>query len=139
ALSNPLTTAATISFTFTNVDGSEAAHGVFNLDAGKQKSVFINEAPFRIDDFEGALTLESTSPIAVVALRGLLNEQAEFLITTLPGCFRPARRAASLVLPHFAGGGGGTTDFLLVNVSDGEQSGTLRLSNGAGQLLETVR
>jgi hypothetical protein len=68
-----------------------------------------------------------------VALRGFTNERGEFLITTLPV------RDLSLttfpgpaVLPHFADGGGWTTDLLLVNATDSPQNGTIHFVNQSG-------
>jgi hypothetical protein len=60
-----------------------------------------------------------------VALRGLLNERNEFLISTLPVTALAAPMGEAVVLPHFAAGGGWTTQIILVNPTDEILNGTV--------------
>jgi hypothetical protein len=73
-------------------------------------------------------------PVAVTALRGTTNERAEFLLTTLPVTDLNAPVSSDPgVFPHYADGGGWTTQIMLVNPTAGTISGTLDFRNGAGQ------
>src|SRR5207244_10206877 len=59
-----------------------------------------------------------------IGLRGFTNERGDFLITTLP--VAPLAAQLSDTLPHFADGGGWTTQVILTNASDGTESGTIQ-------------
>src|SRR5205823_58123 len=87
--------------------------------------------------FVGTLTLTaSPAPIVVVALRGLTNERSEFRITTVPVVDLSSSAATSTapaVFPHFAVGGGWTTQIVLVNPSDNAISGTVAFFDSNGQ------
>jgi hypothetical protein len=72
-------------------------------------------------------------PIAVVALRGFSNERGDFLMSTLPVIDTTAAPNNGIsVVPHFADGGGWTTQVFLVNPTDNAMSGTLQFTNSAG-------
>src|SRR5262249_49122837 len=78
------------------------------------------------------LTLNSSVPVATVALRGRTNERADFLLSTLPVIDLSSTASASAVLPHFVDGGGWTTEVTLINPSDQQLTGTLRIRDQAG-------
>jgi len=76
----------------------------------------------------------------VVGLRSRYNERGEFLFTTTP----PANQSTyistpsptDLLFPHFADGGGFTTQFVLYgNTSNAAASGTIEFSGQNGQTL----
>jgi hypothetical protein len=73
-----------------------------------------------------------------VALRGVINERGDFLLTTLPVIDLHAAAAAPPVFPHFADGGGWTTAILLVNPVNSAISGTLRFADGAGSPISNL-
>jgi hypothetical protein len=76
---------------------------------------------------KGSLTLSSSVPVAIRALRGYVNERGEFLMTTLPvGTVGVATQASTVVFPHFADGNGWTTQVVLTNPMDVELNGTVR-------------
>jgi len=81
------------------------------------------------------LTMTATSPVAVVALRGITNERGEFLITTLPiaNLAAPAATNTTLVFPHFADGSGWITEIALVNPGDTPLTGRVEFRNPSGQ------
>jgi hypothetical protein len=81
----------------------------------------------------GTFTFTSSVPVAVIALRGLTNGRGEFLITTLPliDLNAPASTVA-LVLPHFADGGGWTTQIVLANPTDSVLTGTVQFLDPSG-------
>jgi hypothetical protein len=70
----------------------------------------------------------------VTALRGTTNERSEFLLTTLPVAdLNAAPSFAAALFPHFADGGGWTTQIMLVNPADVAVSGTMQFRNASGQ------
>jgi hypothetical protein len=64
-------------------------------------------------------------PVGAVALRGYINERSEFLMTTLPIAPISSASIETIVLPHFADGGGWRTQVLLVNPTDENLTGTV--------------
>jgi hypothetical protein len=140
ALANENTTDAAISFYFTTGAGQDTGLGSFTLPAGHQIASFLDQPPFNAPaDIVGTFTFSSSVPLGAIALRGLVNERNEFLITTLP--VPPLSPMASpAILPHFADGGGWSTLVILTNTTDTPLSGTVRFfsqgsDNQAGQLL----
>ncbi|MBI4475089.1 MAG: hypothetical protein HY646_20650, partial [Acidobacteria bacterium] len=134
AIANPNDDAATVTFFFTNANGNFGA-GAMTVPARGQIAKFLNQAPFNSgDSVSGTFTFTSSVPIAVIALRGLTNERGEFLITTLPlaDLSAPASSTA-LVFPHFADGGGWTTQMVLVNPGDTVLSGAVQFRDPSGQ------
>jgi len=61
----------------------------------------------------------------VIAIRGLTNERGEFLITTLPVADVNVAPTAGFLFPHYADGGGWTTQVVLVNTTDSTISGSV--------------
>ena len=141
AIANPNGAPATIRFYFTDTSGTRSADGSFELGAHQQTAKFLDQAPFNGGpSVWGTFTFESSMPVAVVALRGLTNEAGEFLMTTLPvahlvGAPSPFSRTPTdtVYFPHFADGGGWTTQVILVNPTDGTIAGTVGfLEPGSG-------
>src|SRR5205807_2820413 len=59
--------------------------------------------------------------------RGLTNERSEFLITTLPVSSLSAIPSSNVAFfPHFADGGGWTTQVVLVNPTDAPLAGSVQ-------------
>ena len=89
----------------------------------------------------GTFTFTSNQPVAVIALRGFVNERSEFLMTTLP--VAPVLRFGApgpfswnptdtVYFPHFADGGGWTTQVVLVNPTYALISGNVQfISSGS--------
>jgi hypothetical protein len=135
AIANPNSQSATISFFFTDANG-DFGQGTTTIPANGQIAKFLDQTPFNSRSaLSGTFTFSSNLPIAVVALRGLINERSEFLMTTLPVTdLSLAASAATVVLPHFAVGGGWTTQIVLVNPTDAALSGNIQFRDPAGQL-----
>jgi hypothetical protein len=95
---------------------------------------FLNEAPFNgKSTFTGTFTFTSSVRVAVVTLRRLRNQRGESLITTLPVAdLSTASSTNALIFPHFASGGGWTTQIVLSNSTDTRMTGTVRLITPAG-------
>ena len=133
AIANPNAQPATISFYFTDANGS-FGQGVTAIPANGQIAKFLDQAPFNgRSSLIGSFSFTASLPVAVVALRGLLNERSEFLLTTLPvtDLGEPSKTDA-LLFPHFADGGGWTTQIVLVNPTDSLITGTIQFRDPAG-------
>jgi len=135
AIANPNAQAATISFFFTNNAGADFGAGTAVIPANGQISKFLDQAPFNGGpDIHGTFTFNSNVPVSVIAIRGLTNERNEFLFSTLPVSeISGAIGTSTVVLPHFADGGGWTTQVILVNPGDSTIAGNIQFMNTTGQ------
>ncbi len=126
AIANPGDQAATVSFFFTDSNGTNFGDGQIPIAADGQVARFLDESPFDVEAGRAtSFTFIASAPVAVIALRGFTNQRSEFLITTLPVLPLAGQTGEELVIPHFADGGGWTTDIVLVNPTDGTLTGAL--------------
>ena len=127
AIANPNSSEATIDFYFTDLEGTDFGQGQLTIPANGQIAAFLNESPFNGgSSIDGTFSFTSPSPISVIALRGFTNERSEFLITTLPvSPLSAAITGEVVVFPHFADGGGWTTQVILVNPSEALITGSV--------------
>jgi hypothetical protein len=138
ALANPNNQDAVISFYFTDTAGNDFGQGSFTLSANHQMSAFLNQTPFNgLASMQGTFTFSSSVPVGVIAVRGFTNERNEFLITTLPVATIPDTSTNATLLPHFAAGGGWTTQVILTNPSDNALTGTVQFL-GSGSLTQAA-
>ncbi|HYR84529.1 MAG TPA: NHL repeat-containing protein [Terriglobia bacterium] len=137
AIANPNNQAADISFYFTDQNGNNLGNETATIPANGQIAAFLNQSPFNGgSSVTGTFTFNSSVPIFAVALRGLTNERGEFLITTLPVADLSAVPTSTpAAFPHFADGGGWTTQFVLVNPTDSALTGTVLFRDQSGQNL----
>jgi hypothetical protein len=135
AIANPTNQTATVTFFFTDSSGDSGRNGT-TIPPNGQIATFLNQAPFNgPSSLTGTFTFSSNIPISVVALRGRINERSEFLLTTLPVTDLSAvPSAAPIVFPHFAAGGGWTTQIVLVNPTDATLTGGLEFRDPSGQV-----
>jgi hypothetical protein len=133
AISNPNSTAATVSFYFTDANGSNINSGSVVIPPNGQIAKFLNESPFVSSTTTQAsladvrsFTFTSTLAVSVVALRGFTNEQSEFLITTLPVVDLDSTTSSPLSFPHYADGAGWKTDVILLNPTESTLTGTIQ-------------
>ena len=127
AMANPNSSDATVSFFFTDSNGSSFGNGSLTIPAHGQIAHFLNEAPFNASQLtSGTFSFTSSVPVSAIAIRGLTNERSEFLVTTLPVANPDSPASGSVFFPHFADGGGWTTQFVLVNPSEQTITGTLK-------------
>jgi hypothetical protein len=128
AMANTSAVPIAISFVFTDRSGNSFGPSSFTLNGNAQVARFLNEPPFNIrTGFVGTLTFTATGPVAVTAIRTLVNQRGEFLFTAQPVVpLPPAISAGSLLIPHFAFGGGWKTQVVLVNTTDDTVTGTLQ-------------
>jgi hypothetical protein len=135
AIANPNNHSAAISFYFTDSSGNNLGNGSTMITANGQIANFLTDSPFNMpSSFNGTFTFSSSVPIAVIALRGFTNERNEFLITTLPVADLSVTSGTDpVVFPHFADGGGWTTQIVLVNPGDSALSGTVQFRDTSGR------
>ena len=135
AMANGSDQAVNVRFFFTDGTGQDSPDTTITIPANEQLAQFVTESPFNQGPaFRGTMTFVASAPIGVVALRGLTNQRSEFLITTLPVAVLGSAGSDTLVVPHFADGGGWTTSVVLVNPTDGPQSGMVQfLGQGTAQ------
>ena len=138
AIANSSSTPTDVTFELTQLDGSFAGvAGPISVPANGQVAMFLNQVEGLRNlpsPFQGVLRISGTG-ISVVGLRGRYNERRDFLITTTtPVDESVAASSAPLVFPHFADGGGYTTQFILFSGSAGQTAGgELRFFDQAGR------
>jgi hypothetical protein len=127
AFANPNGSSVAVSFSVTDQFGFDRGQSSFTLNANAQMARFLSERPFNLAaGFIGTLTFNSSAPVDVVALRTLINERSEFLVTTQPVATLPGDIfGAPIVLAQFADGAGWRTKVILVNTTDTPISGTV--------------
>src|SRR5262249_27060894 len=108
AIANPGPNNATLTFSFTDANGSKFGQNTLVVSAGTQIAKFVDQAPFNSGAVKAVLTFDSTDPVFVTALRGLTNERSDFILSTLP-VVDSSVVMSTLVIPHLASGGGWTT------------------------------
>jgi hypothetical protein len=134
AIANPNDDLASVSFYFTDADGSNFNAGTITIPANAQVAAFLNQDPFSgaaaverpLTDAR-TFTMASSLPVAAVALQGFVNERSELLMTTLPvTSLDSSAQSKPSLIPHVAVGGGWSTSILLVNPSDNAIGGTFQ-------------
>jgi hypothetical protein len=117
AMANPNGRPAIVDFYFTDTAGTAMRDRQTTIPANGQIVAFLDEQPFAGQSpFRGTLTFSSSQDLYVSAIRAHINERSEFLMTPLPVMPLSSRSAGGIqFIPHFADGGGWTTQILLVN------------------------
>lgn len=140
AIANPNSTPAQVDFHFTDATGADSGAGTITVPANGHIARFLNEDPINGNsNFKGAFTFTSKNVrIGVIALRKLINERGEALLSTLPVTDLSATvPTATGVLPYFTDGAGWQTQIILVNPTDSTLTGNIRFMSPAGQTLST--
>jgi 6-phosphogluconolactonase (cycloisomerase 2 family) len=135
AIANPNNQDATVTFSFTSSAGEASVPSTLSIPANGQIARFLNEAPFNgSNPFLGSLSFSSNIPVTAIALRGYTNARGDFLITTLPvaDLAAPVPVGENIVFPHFAEGGGWTTQAVLVNPTDSTLTGSVQFLTKSG-------
>jgi hypothetical protein len=142
AVANPGTGTASVVFELNTLSGaSTGLTGSLSIPAGGQTAVFLSQIPgFSTlpTPFQGVLRISTASSqgIAVIGIRGRYNERADFLITTTQPNDESRPPAGPQFFPHFADGGGYTTQFILFNGgADQASSGSLQFFSQSGQAI----
>jgi hypothetical protein len=127
---NPSDGPVTIDFYFTDDAGATLYSGETSLPANGQLTAFLTDPPFISEvpvplDRIRTFTFTASLPIAVAAIRILINEHSDFLMTGLPiADMQPS--GDTIMLPYYADGGGWQSEIQLVNPTDSTLSGTVR-------------
>src|SRR5262245_30891709 len=136
AIANPNPQAADIAIYFTDGIGTDFGSTRITVPANSQISRFLDQSPFNLArTLRGTFTFSSSVPVSVIALRGLTNELNQVLLTTLPvtSLDDTFSTLGATIFPHFVDGAGWTTQVILVNAGDNENTGTVQFfSQGNG-------
>jgi hypothetical protein len=143
AIANVAETTAIVTFELTTLTGGfTGLTGTYTVPGNGQIALFLNQIPgFQSlpRPFQGVLRISTTATagVSVVGLRSRYNERQDFLITTTPSSDEAsATTTTELLFPHFADGGGYTTQFVLFSGLAGQSpSGNLRFFSQTGQPL----
>jgi hypothetical protein len=140
AILNPNDVPVRISYTMLRPDGSRLYQNSFDLAAGQQLSRFVDEFPIfgGGSEIAGTLTFTTSSPVSVIALRGLVNERSEFLMSTLPVTNLALRRDQPVIFPHAVDGAGWRSRIILINPGDQPLTGRLQFVSRSGQPMTVV-
>jgi hypothetical protein len=127
---------AVVNLSLTATDGSATGlAGTITVPPNGRVATFLNQIPgftSIASPFKGVLRVSSSASFAVVGLRGRYNERGDFLITTTaPTSESAPATSVEAVFPHFAVGGGYSTQLILISGS-GAQGGTIRLIDQSG-------
>jgi hypothetical protein len=140
AISNSSSLPASVRLELLGLDGTATGFAATKIVPPMgQLALFLNEIPaFQSlrNPFRGFLRVTGPA-VAVTGLRARYNERRDFLFTSTPaGAEGAAASAGELVFPHFADGGGYTTQFILYGGSVGQRSnGNLHFVGQSGQPL----
>jgi hypothetical protein len=128
AIANPGDATSAITFTLIDAAGNPIKSGSRSIGPRSQVAEFLNQEPYSSGNgFQGTLTFTSTVPVGVIALRSLINERSDFLLTTLPVIdLSKGASTGTQVVPHFAVGDGWGTQIILVNPTDQPQTGNVQ-------------
>jgi hypothetical protein len=139
AMVNPNSVDAVVQFYFTPgssfCDCPNPEVGTFILPAHSQIARFINESPFSVSfgPAIGSMTFTSSVPIGVMALLSHTNQRGEILMTALPiSDFEQPAGNDAVIFPHYADGGGWTTQVILVNPADVTLTGAVQFLGPGG-------
>ena len=136
AIANPNGSDATINFSLTDANGSPAGSGKITIAANKQTAQFLDQAPLKVypgTAFQGTLSFTSSVPVGVIALRTLVNQRGDFLMSSLPVIDTTTPPISGPVMvPQFTDGGGWATQIILVNPTEKLLKGTLQFFDPNG-------
>jgi trimeric autotransporter adhesin len=135
---------ATITFTLRSMAGAALSTSHGTLAPGAHFAKFINQLKDIAPDFVlpadfqtatqfASLEISSDQPLSIIALRMTANQRNEALFTTTPiaDLTKPTSNSA-VFFPQFADGGGYTTSIVLLNTSNGIETGTLQIMDDNG-------
>jgi hypothetical protein len=142
AVANASSEPVEVNFELVRLDGSTTGiSGKLQIAANGQSVSFIRELPGAANlatPFKGVLRLASSTPIAVMAIRGRYNERGEFLLSTTPPA-NPALSAGSeAFIPQIVDGGGYSTEIVIYDLqNDQPVSGYIYFFDQNGQPVDS--
>jgi hypothetical protein len=136
AITSPLA-AATLTLELRDSAGHSVAAASWILPKGGKIGRFLHELFPNYSfpaDFKGSLSVNASSPVALVALRTVLNQKDEFLITSLPVIDLDAVQPSSpLYLSQIVDAGGYVTQVMLSNPGESVLTGTIEFHQPDGK------
>jgi hypothetical protein len=132
---------ANVTLELFNLDGTPAGFTVSHEVAalGRKAKLLAELFPNQTlpNPFRGVLRITTTSSgISAVSLRIRINENADYVLTATPASDEAAPLTGEVFFPHFADGGGFTTQFVLFSPTAGQTiTGMLRFVNPSGESL----
>jgi hypothetical protein len=140
AIANPNGDPSVVSFAFVDETGKTIYSGSTTVSPNGQIAGFLNDDPFDGPaTFSGTFSFSASKPVAVVALRELLNERSDPIWTTLPVLdLGPPPGKGNAFVPDLADGGGWTTQIMLVNPTDAAISGSVQFLSPSGQSVSSA-
>jgi hypothetical protein len=135
---------ANVTYLLRNLLGATLYTGHGTIAAGAHFAQFIDQlkdvaSGFRLpSDFQstiqfGSLEISSDQPLSIVALRMTTNQRNEVLLTTTPTAdLTHSLMSTPTYFPQFADGGGYTTSLVLLNTSNGVETGTFQILDDLG-------
>jgi hypothetical protein len=138
AIANPSDEPAEVDFQLSRLDGSPSGiTGQIQIPASGQTVSFIQEFPGAAalpTPFQGLLHLSSSSPVAVLAIRGRYNERGEFLLSTTPPSDPMVQTADQSFIPQVVDGAGYTTEIVIYDLlQKSPMSGNIYFFDQSGQ------
>lgn len=141
AIANPADDSVAVQVELLTSDGVEVAKSSLEIPEKAQVARFLREIPGFENlntPFRGILriTTDSSSGIAVVALRTMVNEKGNFLAATT-GPLDDQAISSRIVFPYLADGGGYRSQFFVMNGTGPQPfSGILHFTNPDGSPLQ---
>jgi uncharacterized repeat protein (TIGR01451 family) len=125
---------ATLSWSTTDLTGTDVSSGTLNVGANSQIGIFLTQSPFNmVSPFEGTMTFSSNVPVAISGIRLLTNERSESIVTATPvfdTSLAPGNGTA--ISPVVPDGEGLATSLILENPTDTTLTGNILLSDEIG-------
>jgi hypothetical protein len=147
AVENNGSATANVTYALSDLNGVALITGHGTLTAGEHFAKFVDQLKDVAPDFSmpsnfqfGSLEIISDQPVSVLAMRGTTNQRNEFLVTTTPTAdLTQPLSYSSVYFPQLADGGGDTTSLILLNTSNGTESGTLQILGNNGLPLVVIQ
>jgi hypothetical protein len=143
AIANPSSQDTTVVVGVAGFNGTVGLTGTVKVPANGETSLLLNqisEIQTLLTPYHGILQITSVVPVTIVGIRARYNERQDLLITTTPpanDAIQPL--APGMFFPHFADGGGYTTQFILYDSTAGPMStGSVNFISQSGQAMSLV-
>ena len=105
------------------------------MNARQHRTAFVDELVGTLPvNFRGVLDITSSAPFVVSAVRSLVNERGDFLVSTYPVADLTRTTPAPIFFPQIAAGGGYATLFILLS-SGGAAAAVLDFLSDTGSPL----
>jgi hypothetical protein len=137
-IANPADRWVRISFHYTTLLGATFRQASLDIPPKTQVARFLNQTPFYGGgpNIEATFTFTASSPVSVIAIRGLVNERSEYLMSGSPVIDLDANVDSPLLFPVIAQGDGWSTELVLINPSDVSIDGRLQFVRQDGQQID---